>query len=79
MEPGIKLRRSARKDLPKPHADLTDNIVPPFAIKPATTREVISAVLSVLPAGWQATALPGRIIMYREHRDYSAGVVIGRS
>ncbi|WP_158704464.1 hypothetical protein [Rhizobium sp. NXC24] len=65
--------------MPKPHADLTDNIVPPFAIKPATTREVISAVLSVLPAGWQATALPGRIIMYREHRDYSAGVVIGRS
>lgn len=63
----------------KPHPDLTDNIVPPFAIKPATTREVIAAVLSMLPSGWQATALPGRIIMYRETRDYSAGVVIGRS
>ncbi|MBX5111981.1 GIY-YIG nuclease family protein [Rhizobium lentis] len=63
----------------KPHPDLVNSIVPPFAVKPATTREVTLAVLSVLPAGWQATALPGRIIMYREQRDYSAGVVIGRS
>lgn len=63
----------------RPHPDLVTSIVPSFTIKPSTTREVLNAVLAVLPAGWQATALPGRIIMYRENRDYSAGVVIGRS
>lgn len=63
----------------RPHAELVNSIVPEFAIKPETTREVFSAVLNALPPGWQATALPGRIILYRENRDYSAGVVIGRS
>lgn len=63
----------------RPHPDLVMSMVPPFVTKPSTTREVLNAVLAVLPAGWQATALPGRIIMYREHREYSAGVVIGRS
>lgn len=63
----------------KPHPDLVNSIVPPFETKPKTTRQVFDAVLSALPPGWQATALPGRIIMYREDRNYSAGVVIGRS
>lgn len=63
----------------RPHPDLVTSIVPPFTVKPATTREVFDAVLGALPPGWQATALPGRIILYREKREYSAGVVIGRS
>lgn len=63
----------------KPHPELTHHIVPPFAFKPSTTREVLTSVLNALPTGWQATALPGRIILYRENREYSAGVVIGRS
>jgi hypothetical protein len=63
----------------RPHPDLVMSVVPPFATKPSTTREVLNAVLAVLPSGWQATALPGRIIMYRENSEYSAGVVIGRS
>lgn len=63
----------------KPHPDLVNTIVPAFETKPATTRQVFDAVLAVLPSGWQATALPGRIIVYRENREYSAGIVIGRS
>ncbi|MDH2091481.1 GIY-YIG nuclease family protein [Rhizobium pusense] len=63
----------------KPHPDLVNAIVPAFVTKPTTTRQVFDAVLAVLPPGWQATALPGRIILYRENREYSAGVVIGRS
>ena len=63
----------------RPHPDLLNSIVEPFVVKPSTTREVLTSVLNVLPEGWQATALPGRIIMYRENRNYSAGVVIGRS
>ncbi|MEF3134602.1 GIY-YIG nuclease family protein [Rhizobium sp. 268] len=63
----------------RPHPDLVNSIVEPFSVKPATTREVLTSVLDVLPQGWQATALPGRIIMYRETRDYSAGVIVGRS
>lgn len=63
----------------KPHPDLVNTIVPAFSAKPVTTREVLLAVLNALPPGWQATALPGRIIMYREVSEYSAGVLIGRS
>ncbi|MGO8083503.1 GIY-YIG nuclease family protein [Rhizobium leguminosarum] len=63
----------------RPHADLVTSIIPPFQTKPATTRQVLESVLGALPAGWQATALPGRIILYREDRDYTAGTVIGRS
>jgi hypothetical protein len=63
----------------KPHPDLVASIVSPFQTKPATTRQVFAAVLGALPSGWQATALPGRIILYREQRDYNAGVIIGRS
>lgn len=61
------------------HPELTNHIVPPFVVKPSTTREVLTSVLNALPTGWQATSLPGRIILYRENREYSAGVVIGRS
>lgn len=63
----------------RPHPDLVNSIVPPFVTTPLTTRDVLVTVLAALPAGWQATALPGRIILYREHREYSAGVVVGRS
>ena len=44
-----------------------------------TAREVIRSILEGLPPGWQATMLPGRIILYHEQREYSAGVVIARS
>lgn len=63
----------------RPHPELANSIVQTFEVKPRTTREVIASVLDALPSGWQATALPGRIILYRENREYSAGTVIGRS
>ncbi|RVP48141.1 GIY-YIG nuclease family protein [Sinorhizobium medicae] len=63
----------------KAHAELEAAMVPTFVVKPATTRQVILSVLSVLPPGWQATMLPGRIILYKENEHYNAGVVIGRS
>lgn len=44
-----------------------------------TAREVISLVLAALPAGWQATALAGRIILYEETDDSYPGEIIGRS
>jgi hypothetical protein len=44
-----------------------------------TTRIVILAVLKSLPPGWQATALAGRVILYRETKEYPSGAVIGRS
>jgi len=71
--------QSKSKGSRKPHSELDAAIVPPFVVKPSTTREVILSVLSVLPGGWQATMLPGRIILYKEEEHYNAGVVIGRS
>jgi hypothetical protein len=40
----------------------------------------LTAVVSELPKGWQATALAGRIILYKEKEDnYPAGRIIARS
>lgn len=44
-----------------------------------TARNIVRSIISALPAGWQATLLPGRIIIYPENREYSAGSVIARS
>jgi len=61
----------------KPHSDFSAALQ---QIKgPVTAREAIRHVIAALPAGWQATALPGYIIMYHETRDYPHGAVIGRS
>jgi len=60
------------------HPDLlaADVAVPPA---PYTTRALVVAIVQALPPGWQATALAGRVIMYREQRDYASGSVIARS
>jgi hypothetical protein len=45
-----------------------------------TVRSAIAAICRALPSGWQATRLPGRIIMYRESvNDYPGGEVIALS
>lgn len=45
-----------------------------------TARNVISQVCRVLPPGWQATRLSGRVIMYREAvDDYPGSEIIARS
>ncbi len=45
-----------------------------------SARELIRSIVAVLPSGWQATALAGRLILYHEHRDdYPENKVIARS
>jgi len=62
----------------KPHPELTDTQVSLSAgIK--TTREIIKSIVAQLPSGWQATALPSRIILYKEDRHYNHGAIIARS
>jgi hypothetical protein len=62
----------------KPHPDLVAASVgvPEGNI---TARSLISRIVSKLPTGWQATALPGYVILYKKHEDYAYGQVIARS
>jgi hypothetical protein len=46
---------------------------------PFTTRDLLYRVLESLPSGWQATLLSGRVVLYKEHRDYAFGEIIARS
>ena len=62
-----------------PHADIFHAVVKSPPAPPLTTRKVIECVVQALPTGWQATALAGRVILYREHRDYKFGLIIARS
>lgn len=61
----------------KPHPDLEVEMT--FDSRSTTAREVVKAVVGALPRGWQATLLPGRIILYKESKTYSAGSVIAVS
>ena len=36
----------------------------------ATMRSILTSAIAVLPTSWQATVLHGRVILYREQRDY---------
>lgn len=47
--------------------------------EPRTTRKILTAVLKTMPPGWQATLLPGRIIIYKENREYLFGEIIACS
>lgn len=47
---------------------------------PITLRLIIQSICASLQPGWQATKLPGRVIMYREEQDdYPGGEIIARS
>jgi hypothetical protein len=62
----------------QPHPDLVNTqVIPPP--RPYTTRQFVEAILLRLPPGWQATALPSRVILYKEERDYAFGTVVARS
>lgn len=53
--------------------------MPVFA-EERTLREVFNSTCASLPPGWQATRLPGRVILYRETvDDYPGAEVIARS
>jgi hypothetical protein len=66
----IRFQRNARQ----PHPDLQKVIEIPHSA--CSTREVISAVTHQLDEGWQATALPGYVILYKESRIYPSGDII---
>lgn len=60
------------------HNDLHTALMPVVAM-PLTTRKIITSALAILPSGWQATLLAGRVILYKENKEYRFGKVIGRS
>ncbi|MGB0695753.1 MAG: GIY-YIG nuclease family protein [Rhodospirillaceae bacterium] len=62
----------------QPHPDLAVAEMPAFA-GPVTVRSLMAGVVSVLPSGWQATALLGYVILYKERWDYPQGAVIARA
>lgn len=68
-----------RKGAKKPHRDIVEAVMRATARFPVTTRKVLEVVVNSLPSGWQATALAGRIILYRENFDYEFGTLIARS
>lgn len=43
-----------------------------------SARDLLGLVVANLP-GWQATAFPSHLILYRENRDYGYGTVIARN
>ena len=58
----------------KPHPDqLTAKVKVPG--EGMTARDLLSLVARKLP-GWQATAFPGHLILYKEHRSYNHGEAI---
>lgn len=69
---------AAEKPKRAPHLDIQQAQVDLAGVQ-WTTRGIILAVLKSLPAGWQATILAGRIILYKETHDYKWGTIIGRS
>jgi hypothetical protein len=61
------------------HTDFDEPMVK-LPAKHMSVGDLISIVVAVLPNGWQATALAGRIILYKEHvENYPSGRIIARS
>jgi Eco29kI restriction endonuclease len=61
-----------------PHTELvTATFAPP--IPPYSVRQIVMLAFQVLPAGWQATLLAGRVVIYKEQKDYKHGDVLARS
>ena len=66
------------RSLQAAHASLRQTIVTVPA-GPLTARTVLQLVLASLPPDWQATNLCARVILYKEARNYTHGVIIGLS
>lgn len=45
---------------------------------PMRVRDFLPGLIDALPTGWQATALPGYVILYRETKDYGSARLIWR-
>jgi hypothetical protein len=61
------------------HPDF-DGVTVTLSKAPISTHKLLTMIVEALPKGWQATALAGRIILYKEREDdYPAGRIIARS
>lgn len=63
----------------QPHSDLTNTTVTLPQHTTVTARNVISAIVSQLPSGWQAVRFPSHIILYKDNKNYIYGSLIFRS
>jgi hypothetical protein len=61
-----------------PHAEFTNTTVT-IPHTNVTLRSTLVALMTQLPPGWQATNLPGRVIIYKENATYAHGTVVARS
>ena len=53
----------------KGHSSLLKELTLELPSPPITTRSLIENIIATLPHGWQATALPGYVILYKETDD----------
>lgn len=70
------LRYQAARHYRRGHPDFEDKKLS-LPHHPMRVDEVLRLVVAQLP-GWQATAFPSHIILYKENRDYTFGDVIAR-
>lgn len=57
------------------HPDLRETQID-IANAPQSVDELLRGMVGVLPVGWQATVLPGHVILYQENKAYVSGVAI---
>ncbi|NPT36264.1 GIY-YIG nuclease family protein [Paraburkholderia xenovorans] len=58
-----------------PHPDLTTTEVT-VEESPQTVRRLMQHIVAALGSNWQATAFPSHVILYREQKPYTHGVVL---
>lgn len=58
---------------------ILETTILPTEIKANSVRDSITALATHLPTKWQATQLPGYIILYPEEKNYQSGTVIVRT
>lgn len=82
----VELLNAVKTDLPynlrfetteKIKSELSDTSVT-ITSSALSTRELMRLTINALPAGWQATALPGYVILYHEARHYKSAKVFWR-
>lgn len=55
------------------------NVELPKDLEMVSTKDGLLKILGFLPKGWQATNLPGYVILYKEKKEYKYGKLIGRT
>lgn len=63
----------------KPNVTDLESTVLTTDISGLSVSDTLKALIALLPTGWQATHLPGYIILYKENKNYVHGHVIARS